>query len=412
MPWGWVHRGWSELLARCLAAGGLGWIWEYGHWGPLLSLFLIPLVVLGKRKRERYTVALAYYLAGSHGIPAAATVFFGPGHLGEGIFLWLASSALLALGWAFADRPWRVLAVLVLDAVPPLGFFDWLSPLASAGVLFPGWGWLGFIAFLVTTWLVAQAAWEARQDDRHPGQEARGWSLDALIIASGIAFAANTAYHPMPVPSGWVGVNSNGGKISTSVVYNEARVARWLVHTQETAGKAQSKVVLTPEGMVEWWPGTAQEVENAVPQGQTWLVGVSDPAGPSLMTDAIMAVQHGKARRVFVSAFPVPVSMWHPWFRGHGYGTSDGVGFQAGWWEPARKIDGVRAWASICYDQLLPWVWLEGVMQSPQVVLSTRNEWWAKGSGIPQIQRATAWAWTRLMGAGQVMAQNDSRNSR
>ncbi|EGQ63512.1 conjugal transfer protein TraB [Acidithiobacillus sp. GGI-221] len=98
--------------------------------------------------------------------------------------------------------------------------------------------------------------------------------------------------------------------------------------------------------------------------------------------------------------------MWHPWYRGHGYVRADGVGYEAGWWEPVRKVNGVRAWASICYDQLLPWVWLEGVIQAPQVVLLTNNEWWARGTGIPEIQRATAWAWVRLIGAPVVEAEN------
>ena len=102
----------------------------------------------------------------------------------------------------------------------------------------------------------------------------------------------------------------------------------------------------------------------------------------------------------------MPVSMWHPWSQSHGYVRADGVDYEASWWEPVRKVDGVRTWASICYDQILPWVWMEGVVQDPQLVLLTNNEWWAKGTGIPEIQRATAWAWARLIGAPVVEAEN------
>ncbi len=425
----------ADTLVRIVLASALGWLWEYGHWGVILSILLIPLVVMGRSRMGRYGVALAYYLAGSHGIPGGAVVFFGHGHLVEGLFLWLTSSALLAAGWAFADRPWRVVAVLVLDALPPLGFFDWLSPLAGAGVLFPGLGWIGLLLFLVvagwtawfTRWLITgyKNAWD-------------GGLLDAILMPSGVlalVVAANIAYNPSPIPAGWVGIGQSVGPVTPDMMADLQRNQQWIAHAETVVvhRPTATKVALLPEGMMIWWAGNADEVQNAVPKGETWLVGASVPVGPALMADGIEAVHgaasggdvvkgkerggtsrgitsrfihnHG-ARLLFISPFPVPVSMWHPWHQGHGYVRADGVGFEAGWWEPVRKIDGIRAWASICYDQLLPWVWMEGVIQSPQVVLVTQNEWWAKGSGIPQIQKATAWAWARLMGVPVVEAEN------
>ncbi|MBU2768806.1 hypothetical protein HAP94_22240, partial [Acidithiobacillus ferrivorans] len=144
----------ASFVVRAIFAALLGVSWQYGHWGPVLSLILIPLVVMGgETKRDRYGVALAYYLAGSHGLIEGSASFFGPGHVPMGVALWIASSVLLAAGWAFADRPWRVLAVLVADALPPLGLFDWLSPLAGAGVLFPGVSWMGVLLLLTGIYL-------------------------------------------------------------------------------------------------------------------------------------------------------------------------------------------------------------------------------------------------------------------
>ncbi|MBN6739841.1 conjugal transfer protein TraB [Acidithiobacillus sp. MC6.1] len=415
----------ADTLVRIVLASALGWLWEYGHWGVILSILLIPLVVMGRSKLDRYGVALAYYLAGSHGIPGGAVVFFGHGHLVDGIFLWLTSSALLAAGWAFADRPWRVVAVLVVDALPPMGFFDWLSPLAGAGVLFPGLGWFGLLLFLavvcVIAWLTKQIAF--CQND------AWNMNLYGMVLTSIGLFGAviGFVYHPSPVPAGWIGVDQNVGPVTPDMMADMKRNQRWIAHAETVAAHGSTKIALLPEGMMTWWAGNADEVANAVPKGQIWLVGASAPVGPALMADGIEAVRGGGwekrgagtsrgitsrfihnhgARLLFISPFPVPVSMWHPWHQGHGYVRADGVGFEAGWWEPARKVDGVRTWASICYDQLLPWVWMEGVLQSPQVVLVTQNEWWAKWSGIPRIQKATAWAWARLMGVPVVLAEN------
>ncbi|MHB9136291.1 MAG: carbon-nitrogen hydrolase family protein [Acidithiobacillus ferrooxidans] len=402
----------TSVATRAVLAALLGVSWQYGHWGPILSLILIPLVVLGGNRRDRYGVALAYYLAGSYVLPGGASVFFGPGHVLEGIFLWLASSALLAAGWAFADRPWKVVAALVVDALPPLGLFDWLSPLASAGVLFPGASWVGLLMLLTGVYLSVRWMTQGLPMDL----KWRHVCTDTLGFLAGMALMLNvfTAVNPAAVPKGWTGMNLHLGPITGNIMEDMNRNQEWIRQTQAKAG--HHMVVLLPETLTTWWAGNAEAVRQAVPNGQTWLVGASVPVGRDLLADGIEAV-HGSggvgvkgrgkgATLLFISPFPVPVSMWHPWYRGHGYVRADGVDYEASWWEPVRKVDGVRTWASICYDQILPWVWMEGVVQDPQVVLLTNNEWWAKGTGIPEIQRATAWAWARLIGAPVVEAEN------
>lgn len=104
------------------------------------------------------------------------------------------------------------------------------------------------------------------------------------------------------------------------------------------------------------------------------------------------------------SPFPVPVSMWMPWKKPSLFEKQQE--FQAGWFEPAFRMQGVRVWSSICYDQLLPFVWLEASTENPHVILTTTNEWWARGTDIPAVQRASSWAWARLIGAPTVEAEN------
>ncbi|BDB14048.1 conjugal transfer protein TraB [Acidithiobacillus ferrooxidans] len=421
VPHGTVITVDAWTATRAILAALLGLSWQYGHWGPVLSLLLIPLVVMGGNKRDRYGVAMAYYLAGSHGLIEGSASFFGPGHVPMGIALWLASAALLAAGWAFADRPWKVVAVLVVDALPPLGLFDWLSPLAGAGVLFPGFGIAGLFLYLGTIWLglfIVNAYFAYLRPDIDKNDPERLWASITLITLIIVPMGLNASYltrRPHVTPKGWAGMNLRLGPITENVMADMARNQEWIGQTQAMAEASHAKVVLLPETLTTWWAGNANEVKSAVPKGQEWLVGASVPVGRDLLADGIEAVRGGGAEvkgggkganLLFISPFPVPVSMWHPWYRGHGYVRADGVGYEAGWWEPVRKVDGVRAWASICYDQLLPWVWMEGVVQRPQVVLLTNNEWWAKGTGIPAIQRATAWAWVRLIGAPLVETEN------
>lgn len=98
--------------------------------------------------------------------------------------------------------------------------------------------------------------------------------------------------------------------------------------------------------------------------------------------------------------------MWHPWPRGTGYTIATNAGYSAARWTPARNIEGLRTWASICYDQLLPFVWIESVLQNPQVILLTNNKWRAQRTGIPVIQANTAWAWAKLIGAPAIEVEN------
>lgn len=381
------------------ALWGASWMLPISWVGPLLSLAFVSLVLAQKKALRRYLVALAYYGAGSVGLLRGVAVFFGPhAPFWEGAFLWLGSSALLASGWSLADRPWRAIAVLLFDAlVPPLSFFDWLSPLASAGVLFPGFGGVGLILTLVWAIGVWYLWWPL--EDRN-----QAWTAALLFGAVMIANAWPMLYPAQP-PAGWRGVDLHVGPATTNILANQERHAAILRETM--ARSRNAKVLLLPETLETDWAGNAWTIQQVVPRGQTWLVGMSVPSQPGLLTDSIVALQHNKPQKIlFNSAFPVPVSMWHPWSRGTGYVDSQNVDYEASWWEPARKIGGIRAWASICYDQLLPWVWMEALIQHPQVILLTNNEWWAQGTGIPTVQRNTAWAWGRLLGVTGIEAEN------
>jgi hypothetical protein len=432
-----------------IVAAGLGLLWEFGPVGPIFSVLLIPLIFAatprGKRGKEgryqRYSIALAYYLAGSHGLPGGSSVFFGPGHITEGILLWLISSALLAAGWAFADKPWKVIAVLIFDAVPPLGLFDWLSPLAGAGVFFPGAGLVGLMLFIVALFGILHIWYQYDNNDnktaenkvdRKSKETLRLYRLPfvsaiAVVVCLSCIFNFYYSYYGIDSSKqatvGWHGVDLSVGPSTSDVMYNMQRMQRWIAQTQVVASKQnkqmkqnekneknEKEVILLPETLTTWWAGNSHEVQAAIPSSsngkkgrkgrkEIWLVGASVPVGHGLLADGIEQVTRHHSKMVFASAFPVPVSMWHPWSSAPG-------GFEAVWWEPVRRIAGVKAWASICYDQLLPWVWMEGVIQHPRVILLTNNEWWARGTGIPQIQRATSWAWGRLIGAPVIEAEN------
>jgi len=405
--------GWWAVAAVLAAACGSAWQWGYA--GPILSLALIPLVLLQNSRRSRFSVALAYYLAGSSGIPLASAVFFGPGgHWLEGVALWVSSSVLLSAGWAFVDRPWKAAGVLLFDAlVPPLAFFDWMSPLSAAGVLFPDCGLFGVVLMLGLLSLLPvllSAASMARN---------RAYPFLLLLIpllANGLYLSFPAAHHPDKTIRG---INLHLGPSTHSILANFQHLQSWVAVADQ---HKKAKVLLLPETLLTWWPGNAHYIEQHVPQGvapgrvapgmgQTWLVGASIPLKKGLFADGIEAVTNHalagstRSKMIFASVLPVPVSMWRPWHTpaGDSFGRMD---YKAFWWQKPVRLDGKTVWASICYDQLLPFSWLEASLYQPDVILLTNNVWWAKGTGIPSIQRASSWAWGRLTGSTEIEAEN------
>lgn len=401
-----VVRGTTGIAIAALC----GLAWQYGNAGPILSVLLIPLILMQNTRWSRFAVALAYYLAGSHGIPLASAVFFGPGHAGgggghwlEGVALWVSSSALLAMGWAFADKPWKAAGVLIFDAlIPPLAFFDWMSPLAAAGVLFPGWGILGVVALLMGIALIPLLA--------------RKRAMVFLPVLPVLPIIANLVFLSVPEqPITGIqgcrlqgcrlqGINLHLGPSTHSVLTNFSRIQAWAATANQ---HKKANVILLPETLLTWWPGNAHYVEQYVPKGQTWLVGASIPLKqPGMFADGIEAVTSHSSKMIFASVLPVPVSMWRPWHTptGDSFGRMD---YKAFWWQKPAILDGKTLWAEICYDQLLPFSWMEAALYQPQVILLTNNVWWAAGTGIPSIQRASSWAWSRLTGGTVIEAENE-----
>ncbi|AEM48068.1 TraB family protein [Acidithiobacillus ferrivorans SS3] len=397
MPW-IKHPAylWSAWIYCALA--GLAWGHLPGIWAVAPALLLPVLIPQLPWASERLLAALLYFMFGSFGIVHGSADFFGAG---SGAFMgwsfWIVSSILLALPWLIARNSLLGVLAVLIDALPPLGLIGWLSPLAGTGVLFPGMSVYG-VALLLTIWgLWSVPRW---------GKWIAVGSLAVALVANAISF-----YTPLPVTDGWVGLQTHTGELVTPLQGVESAMQAGqmaLAHTKATA-------VVFPETIAgHWLPGTQAGLYNEYRQRQNkqqiWLVGavtygkthrwdsvveyapgighaVGSPAGGSRQAGHLVAG----------TAFPVPVSMWAPWAKDR-YG--------AVWYEPVQNIDEQSVFTSICYDQLLSWVWLEAVWQRPDVIVATSNVWWAASTDIPAIEAENTAAWARLMGAGAVMARN------
>ena len=101
---------------------------------------------------------------------------------------------------------------------------------------------------------------------------------------------------------------------------------------------------------------------------------------------------------MFDQRMPVPISMWRPF-------TTAGV--QLHLTGPAiLQVEGQRVAVLICYEQLLTWPILTSLIGKPTVIVAVANDYWARGTTIPELQRSAVRAWARLMSIPYVSATN------
>src|SRR6516164_7045655 len=188
-----LHSASGPVLATVV--GAVAWS---GHLATIpLSLLPAALLYKAQSRTQAYAIFASYYFGASWPLIPGAKAFFGDkASIVDGILLYLIATLLLAVPAAVlftrnrARLPFSIPAMLILGAVPPLGIIGWASPLLSAGVLFPGTGWLGIISVLG---IVASLG-------RFPSHTA--------VLAGVLALLAHALYKPPALPPGWQAINT------------------------------------------------------------------------------------------------------------------------------------------------------------------------------------------------------------
>lgn len=375
----WFH---GSLLAGATGLGALA-AW-HGNAALLPLAYALPAAWgMARSRTGAYSVALAYYLTASRGIPAGAAVFFGRDTL-FGSALWLGTALLLAVPFALLWRrnpgPWRVMMALILVAAPPIGIVGWANPVSAAGVLFPGAGWLGLASAFALAGLLAR------------------WPGGFLLIA---AFALTGLPKTPAAPDGWAALQTAYPLGGQGGFLADAKRQMALARRVESRG---DQVLILPETIAGRWTPASRFLWNeaaalAARRGQTVLLGAAWPAeNGAQYHNAVLRLTEGGAVPIYRQLMPVPISMWRPWA---------GDGARPAWFLPqSADIAGRRAAFLICYEQLLLWPPLIALSQAPDVLVGLSNGWWARGTAIPAIQAAALEAWALLFDTHLIHADN------
>ena len=418
----------SALVSRFAAPALVGALvgalaWPHAIWFAPLALLLLP--VLNKRSwLAPFSLMLGYHLATTYGLIQGTSVFFLHAGLFLGIGFWSLSSLAFAMpylaypyialyfrggglaGGGFGAVTATIITSTVSTILPPLGIIGWTSP------------WLGAVAagpvgILITVLgiLALGCHWQKKQE--FPARLlVAGFAVADLWLLA-FAFPSLAALggsvdvmtgHPPPIaPAGWVGINTNLGRLRSNLSYVDA--------SMEMAPKVLAdlhsgdKVVLLPETVAgPWLPGTLAIWRPVIQwtarhPGQTVLLGAAVPHGRGYL-DALVKIQGGH-QTVLPDHIPVPFSMWHPW------APRDSFRMAPFSRKPeTTEVDHRKAGYLICYEQLLMWPALDLYPQRIQVLLAPANDWWARGTDIPAIQRASAKAWGAFFGVPVLFAVN------
>jgi apolipoprotein N-acyltransferase len=70
------------------------------------------------------------------------------------------------------------------------------------------------------------------------------------------------------------------------------------------------------------------------------------------------------------------------------------------------SVEGQRAAVLMCYEQLLVWPFLSTVFERPTVLVTAANDYWAKETPIPEVQKVSAKSLARLFGLPLLSAVN------
>ena len=382
----------SQRLIAAAAATAIGaTAWRGTVWTIGLTP-LIPMLIFHQPCRSAAgTVGILYFAAASWPMMASARAFWSlPPTSPSPLTAWMTASLLLALPWIMLWSSNRNQAIsrcplaLLVGALPPFGLIGWASPLAAAGVLFPGTNWLG----VVTTATFPGAVLH---------RQLRRW---AVPLAATLSFATNLTQTEPPTPQGWGALNTSVDTASRSHPVFDFEAIQSL---QASAVRSTSRFLLAPESAVLRWNEATSglwqpAIEELRRRGATLLLGTTRAvAGGLEYQNLLLAV--GTVPTAFVQRYPVPFAMWKP------FGPKDGTVLRLTG-RGTIDIGDHRAAVLVCYEQLLVWPILHSALERPTLILGIANDYWCRDTHIPQAQQACLKAWARLFRLPVLTAVN------
>ena len=383
---------WRSGVVGC-ALGFLSWN------GSIHALIALPLLAylwarLSQTRHEAFVAVLSYYLAAAWcQIPSISTFWASTDGLPvikEALAVWLGSNLVLAAVWTILwARTWqslRLIVVLVVISLPPIGVIGWASPLTGAGIWFPWMGWYGLGLFIALMALLAA-----------PGSRGRTFAISILTTA---AVLVNLTLPSPPNAGGWIGLNTNFGA-ARDFAGEYGRLLEVDDHIRKTLRGGRPETILLPEAVGGSWPISQDVFElthrAAARRQVTVLIGARELIEGGQLVNAVYSIGAAPGHR-WVNRVPVPAGLWR---------LGDSGSAVTWWWDSGVQIvNGRRIGSLICYEQLLVWPVLFSAAAGAEILIAPSSLWFGMDTHLPRIQHNATSSWGRLFGVPIVFANN------
>lgn len=384
-------------LAVIVLLGAITGFLAWGEPGITSLSVMLPMLWLGGKNRWHGAAGVfTYYLVGSRCLPDSSGAFFESDFSYQlGVAMWIGAALLNALPWLIAwsktarysSIALRMLAIITVLTIPPLGFIGWLNPWLGAASLFPGWGWgafaLGFLMLTGTAFLIRKKAILA---------------LPMAVLATIPAFIS----HDAAPPAGWHGVETQWGKPPAQ--NSSDKFMRWsmIAEAAENGFAAGREVVVLPEQIAGLWSKPLEQYltgffAEQFSEGKVLIVGTGIDVAGNMLNTAVILSKEG--RHDYYARQSVPVSMWRPW--------SDNS-YAPNWLAPGLKvINGREVAISMCYEDFMLGLGLTPfITGKPEAIVSMANGWWAGNSNEVAVQRLHITTLAKVFGVPVIRSLN------
>lgn len=384
-----ISIGWA------LFGAALGFmIWDLPQYF-LPLLLLIPIIILNiESKYSRFLFALGYWMAASWPVAAATKGFFHHQALVPGVLMLSVASLAQCLPFllikplsdavSLRNRISNIL-ILLIGVVPPLGFFAWVHPLYALGIPDNFYALLLVLALLVLVFNLTRA-------------------YSKIVVSLAIVLFAYTQNYPInhvnPKSPEHIAISTqlSGPAPSTGT---QPQLSRFLDILTDHNLRSESgpPVSIYPEnilGVVD--RDTLQTYSSLMPvlSGQFLL-------GASLLEQGELtnALVDPYSELVITARVPMPVGSWRPW-DAENHHRSDILKTNV------VNINGVPVLVLFCAEEYMPFIWLTGLIDRPESIVSVSNSWWAgKNSAVAQRQSLHAALLSRIVGLPIYRAVNE-----
>lgn len=380
-------------LLALLAGGSVGYLsWNISTSWVLVSSLLLFVYLLSPIRVYLFLFVFSYYFVGFRGLVDSIAFFYHSYVLAITLFLLivLLNTLVYVLIWSkdFFKRIYLLAIVIIILSFPPIGFVSAGNPLIGAGIIFPGFGLLGFVLYIVFVIVISSLIVFIN------------YKKTFVIILSLAALFHIYYWQPRTVHNSMFQTTSN------HIYYSPRRIK---INTKRTIARDLTQKsnefihnkILFYENVIGKFTKDDLYMWNALDSDKSIYIGAHIYHTKQLYDNVLLKINHDDYSILYKQRIPFPLSMWKPFLnKGAKLNLLS---------NPIIIDDKERLGIFICYEQTLIFPYLQTMLYSPTALIGASNLWWSRDDSFYNYQIIMMKTMSELMGVPLYYSYNDSK---